>query len=422
MAWLGVSQEEIAVNPTANANSNEDDNFTQSLTQLQYIWYITEKSTLRSSVFYNYLDGNYDFDLNNFLGLTPTDEMYNYAFESHFGGMFTNYTYETSTLRWTTGIQSNKYRRDHTGTERTLGKLYKNTGFKNEVSAFSKALWEVGNTILYTDLQVRHTNFDYTGTAPFSKASWTFFNPKAGITYNLNARQAVYYSIGRAGREPTRNDMFGGMDDLAVDSLGMPVLSITEPEFVVDHELGFRTNTEKIHANINLYYMNFDNEIVLNGQFGPNGLALNSNVEQSIRTGVEFSLSYDILPNVKLVNNSSYNHSKIRQQDETFEPILTPSLIINQELIYSVKRIETSLSARYQSSSYIDFANDNALDSYFLVNWRGTYQFKNWALSVFVNNVTDIQYFNNGYVDYDGTNKYFIQAPRNFYGMLSYSF
>ena len=38
--------------------------------------------------------------------------------------------------------------------------------------------------------------------------------------------------------------------------------------------------------------MDFQNEIVLDGKFGPNGLALTNNVEQSFRAGLELSVTY----------------------------------------------------------------------------------------------------------------------------------
>ena len=57
----------------------------------------------------------------------------------------------------------------------------------------------------------------------------------------------LYYSIGYTGREPTRNDMFGGNDDLLADSLGNANLSNTSPEFVLNHELGFRFQKEKLN-------------------------------------------------------------------------------------------------------------------------------------------------------------------------------
>lgn len=423
MAWLGVSQEKIDKDRKTNENTNEYDNFTQSLSQLQHTYKISDNSTLRSSLYFNYLKGNYDFDLNNFLGLTPTAEMYNYEFESYFTGIFSNYTYKKNNIEWTSGIHTNIYTRDHIGSVTTQNdNLYTNTGVKDEASVFTKVNYQFKNIILFSDIQYRYTNFNYNGDVNWKGKYWRFFNPKMGISYDLNKKYILYYSVGRTGREPTRNDMFGGNDNLLSDSLNNPELYITDAEYVIDHELGIRRKTKKYNTSFNLFYMDFQNEILLKGAFGPNGLALNDNVESSIRAGLEFNINYKINKYIKLINATSYIHSEIKDGGETFSPILTPKFITNQEIIYTDDKFETGINMRYQSSSYIDFANENKIDGYFLANFRVSFFIENFTLTLLINNITDTDYYNNGYVDYDRTNKYFVQAPLNFYSTLSYKF
>jgi iron complex outermembrane receptor protein len=168
--------------------------------------------------------------------------------------------------------------------------------------------------------------------------------------------------------------------------------------------------------------MDFKNEIVLDGKFGPNGLALTNKVEQSFRTGVELSVTYKISKSFSLINNSSFNYSRIKEQKEVFTPILTPPLIINQEAVYFYKGFSVAVSVRYQDKSFIDFANTSTVKSYFLLNGRVSYDIKGFQFCVFVNNITNSNYFNNGYVDFDGSKKYFVQAPTNFYASIKYSF
>ena len=78
--------------------------------------------------------------------------------------------------------------------------------------------------------------------------------------------------------------------------------------------------------------MNFKDEIVLNGQFGHNGIALTNKVENSYRMGLELSADYKLNDNWMLSNNSSWMASKIKQSTVSFTPILTPKLIVNQEI------------------------------------------------------------------------------------------
>ncbi|MBK6730144.1 MAG: TonB-dependent receptor [Bacteroidetes bacterium] len=423
MAWIGVSDSLIDINRRTNANNKQEkDRFFQMLTQLQNSWQISRSSSLQSSIYYTFLKGNYGFDLNNFLGLPSTDELYNYAVQSHFVGFFSNYTFSKKQFNLTTGLHGNIYNRQHTGSEKSLGQLYQNTGYKNEISIFTKADYTLKWFTFFADVQYRYVSFDYKGTVAMQKLDWNFINPKAGLSANINPNSTLYYSIGYTGREPTRNDMFGGNDDLLADSLGNAILSNTKPEYVLNHELGFRFQKNKIHFDVNLYYMDFKNEIVLDGKFGPNGLALTNNVEQSFRTGLELSVTYKVTKRFSLVNNSSFNYSRIKEQTEIFNPILTPPIIINQEAVFSKNNFTIALSARYQHNSYIDFANEERVNSYFLLNSRASYSIKGFLFSVFLNNITNAKYFNQGYVDFDGSKKYFVQAPTNFYASIQYSF
>ena len=107
---------------------------------------------------------------------------------------------------------------------------------------------------------------------------------------------------------------------------------------------------------------------------------------------------------------------------EVFTPILTPPLIINQEISYFYKAFTVALSARYQDKSFVDFANTSIINNYFLVNARFQYNIKGIQIGVFINNISNSKYFNNGYVDFDGNKKYFVQAPTNFYTSFIYSF
>ena len=205
----------------------------------------------------------------------------------------------------------------------------------------------------------------------------------------------------------------------------IPILgqdTITNPENVIDHELGFRHQSQKLNFDLNIYYMDFKNEIVLDGKFGPNGLVLTNKVEQSFRTGVELSVTYKVSKHFSLINNSSFNYSRIKEQKEIFNPILTPPIIINQEAVYFYKGFSVAVSARYQDKSFIDFANTSLIKSYFLLNGRVEYEFKGFQLCAFVNNITNSKYFNNGYVDSDGSKKYFVQAPTNIATSIKFSF
>lgn len=421
LAWLGVSADSISKDRRSNANTREKDRFMQHMVQVQNHWFLSGKSTLKSTLYYNHLKGNYDFDYNNFAGLASNGDLYNYAFLSHLVGFFSTYNYETKTLKFTGGLHANHYTRSHVGSLNTVGELYRNKGLKNEASAFAKLSYELVPRLFYlVDLQLRRSTFDYEGAVPLAKQSWSFFNPKTGLSYNVKRNLNIYYSIGQTQREPTRTDMFGGNDDLLADSLGNAVLYINAPERVIDQELGVRLHRLKYHLNANVYFMDFKNEIVLNGKFGANGLALNSNVSKSYRMGVEVEGHVQLHKVLRYVLNASYNYSEIQNQGLTFKPILTPKVIMNNEFEFNFNRWNAALELRYQGASFIDFSNQHQINEYVLVNTKLGYQYKKWNIVGRINNILNTKYYNNGYVD--TAPKYFVQAPINYSISLGFTY
>jgi iron complex outermembrane receptor protein len=420
LSWIGVPMDTIKQDSKTNGNSIEKDRFGQVLGSIQHTYPLSNTARLNTAVYYNYLKGNYDFDLNNFLGLPLNEEMYNYAFVHHFKGFFSNLHIHRRNMNFYTGIHMNSFNRSHTGSEKTLGELYQNTGYKNELSLFSKINYRFGKVYLFGDIQFRHTGFNYDGSVELPKLNWNFINPKAGINIFLSRETNLYYSIGSNGREPTRNDIFNGEDDLLSDSEGNTMYSEVEPERVFNQEIGIKTNHTNWYFNTNLYWMKFNNEIVLNGQFGPNGLPLHSNVAKSTRSGIEVDYGIKFLTMFNYNGNAMLSSNKIVKENVSIEPILSPSVLINQEISIEMKQFSIGLSTKYQSSSYIDFENSIQLPSYLETNLRLSYTLKSLIFRTGINNLTDTEIFTNGYIGIDGTPLYFIQCPRNYYIALTW--
>ncbi|MBT34523.1 MAG: TonB-dependent receptor [Thalassobius sp.] len=414
LAWIGVPLETINKEPRTNADSDEHDSFLQGLMSLQHSWTLDKNIVLNNTVYYNFLDGNYDFDLNNFLGFPSTEEMYNYDFRHNFIGYFSNINWYLDNLKIDAGIHLNTFNRRHIGSERSLGKLYENTGYKNEFSTFVKARYSINNFVLFGDVQYRHTNFDYEGSVDFEQISWNFINPKVGVSYFLDEETSIYASFGTSGREPTRNDLFNGEDDLLANEDGSAAFTNVEPEEVQNYEAGLKLMHDRWHLLANVYYMNFKNEIVLNGQYGPNGLPLHSNVAKSFRSGVELDFKVKILEDFYYTNTSSYSYNRIQENEIEFSPILTPTVIVNQSIGFQKNALQAGMFFKYQNESYIDFENSYQTPSYFTIDIFGSYTYKSLDFRVGVNNLTNRTIISNGYIGLDGTPLYFVQAPINF--------
>src|SRR5262249_3768784 len=142
------------------------------------------------------------------------------------------------------------------------GRLYTNTGFKSELSGFAKLAWDPGRWQLYGDAQLRHARFRYSGAVPLGSVTWTFVNPKLGARYQPSGAVSVYASVGRATREPTRNDLLAGEDDATV----FHDLRAVRPERLLDFEAGVDLHGRRLAVQATVYAMEFRNEIAATGE------------------------------------------------------------------------------------------------------------------------------------------------------------
>ena len=90
----------------------------------------------------------------------------------------------------------------------------------------------------------------------------------------MNNNNSIYASIARANKEPNRNDFESNATDLTIEELS-------------DFELGWRHEGERLRLNANIYYMQYNNQLVLTGALDDVGEYLRENVDESYRLGIE---------------------------------------------------------------------------------------------------------------------------------------
>ena len=416
LAWVGVEKNIVNEYRRANANTeNERDRYSQSLISLSREQKISDQLQWETRVYYNWLSGSYDFDFNNFIGLPSTDELFNYALKSDFYGGYSNLYYKADVYDLSFGIHLNNYQRDHIGFEKNTGRLYSNTGYKDSYATFIKYNYYWNDLNFFSDLQYRQTDFDYRGNLEFSKLNWQFTNPRLGVSYQLTNNWLIYYSIGKTGREPTRTDLFGGMDNLEYNQTGQPALYIVDPESVVNHESGFRYQSDQLSWEANLFYMDFDKEITLNGSFGPNGLLLNQDVDKSIRKGIETKLDLQLASNIVWKNSASHTRASVSDQSQEFHPVMTPDWIALSSIEYQREKYGLGINWRYQSDAYIDLANNNKLNAYSVADAYWFFRSSGWEYHLSVNNLLDKFYLASGAINASGQPAYFVGAARNYH-------
>lgn len=434
-AFTGTSKSQMAYLATPDSilrsdyrynplSKNENDEFSQSMAMLQYIVPLGKYSVLNASAYYTYLSGGYTvlFD----------PSLYKYSVKSDFYGGILNYQFHKRSLTINTGLNADDYRREHFSAlmpdEQNL--LYKNTGHKNEFSAFAKIAYDIKKFTFFADAQYRYAHFSYEADrnsgAALQPVSWQFFNPKIGISYALKQDHQLYFSAGRTGREPTRNDLFAGYDN--IDSLNVKEikdLQHVKPETVIDLEAGIKLACKKLWLNFNLYDMEFKNEIAAIGQLSYIGLPLRKNVASSYRRGIEANMitSFGKFGTSTQLNLSS-NRIKTYTTDydsmtyHNVQPLLTPQIVAGQSVNYRLTRwLRTEVEGRYMSSSFLDNSDNKnfTAPSSLIFNASLNITFlKHCQVSLICNNITDQKYYTSGYIQ-GGQSYYFPMATRNYF-------
>lgn len=413
--WIGSTLAELESDFRANGCVEaEIDRFIQSISKIQYKGYINGILSLTGSVYYNYLCGSYNFDVDNYMrrvvdplwAETGEVDDYNLHHNMYGGNLVAKMKIDRFCL--TSGLNTSIFSRRHIGTNNLQSEsLWDNIGFKNDFNAFVK--WEYYFKSLFSslNLQYRHADFAYDGDKPFNKVDWDFLNWSANIRWQMSDAHSLYAVVTQTHREPTRGDMFGGEENYNH-------LVTTQAESVVDYELGYNLQSRKITGNINVYYMDFSNELILNGAMGTNGLPIRENVAQSYRAGVELSLTYEPINRLKLINSSSWSINKVNTGEEVLTHVMSPSFILRQDVMYEFGRFELGASVNYRSSMYFDLTNEYSIAGRSRFDIFAEYDFGKVAISAHINNIFDKRSFANGMLGAEEP-LYFVESPRNFF-------
>ncbi|MBC7557264.1 MAG: TonB-dependent receptor [Chryseobacterium sp.] len=293
---------------------------------------------------------------------------------------------------------------------------YRNNSLKNEVAVFAKALIKVDKFEFFGDLQLR--NITYTtkiveqGDDGINlDKKWLFFNPKFGVNYKINGGK-LFLSYSHAHREPSRDDLIANPE--------------TKPEKLHDFEAGWEQKIGKASLTTNLYYMNYINQLVYNGQINNVGEFIRVNSGKSYRAGVEISTLIPLSKQFLLAANATLSQNRNRNfiadggtSLGNTHISLSPDFLSNLSLQYSpLENLSFKIQNQYVGKQYLD-NSDNLiyrLNDYLLSDFSAQYNLKlnknDFTFHLLVNNLFNKKYVNNGFV-YDGP-YYYSQAGVNF--------
>ena len=331
---------------------------------------------------------------------------------------------------------------------------YRNDATKNDLNLYLKIDYALTNKInAYLDLQTRFVDytfegFDANGEAANQTVNLRFFNPKYGIFYSVSENSSVYASYSEGKREPNRNDYIESTPS-----------SRPLPETLFDTEVGYRYNSKNIDLGINLYNMEYKNQLVNTGEINDVGASINSNIDESYRRGIEIETALKLTKKLSWSGNITLSENKIVSFTEYIDNwdtwgkdtvnynntdiSFSPNIIAKSQLSYNLGALQASWILKHIGDQFLDNSQseDRMLEKYNVNNLRISYDVKlknakSAKITLMVNNFLNTEYANRAWVyrfnteqsaenlsydpyinaDSDGYNMigYFPQASRNY--------
>ncbi|MDH5381565.1 MAG: TonB-dependent receptor, partial [Cyclobacteriaceae bacterium] len=476
MNWYSDIQRQNLLNSGRTFNyyqyENEVDHYQQDHYQLHVSHKFNSTTRLNAALHYTYGRGYYEQFRENddlaFYDIDPVDTPTGTIFTSnlirrrwldnHFYGTTFSFEKDIKSGNITWGGAFNRYSGDHFGEviwsqyAPNISKDYKyydNATSKADFNTYVKFNYSISDHIgVYADMQVRniqysaigpdHDRINYVPVQINVDEQFLFFNPKAGISYFPEEGGRVYLSFARANREPVRSDFIdnaGGKKPLS--------------EQLDNLEAGIEYPVGKHTFFVNLYHMNYRNQLVLTGALNDVGSPLRENVDKSYRAGVEFGGAIALNDQFSWNVNATFSRNKIKNYTEvlydygvawdeyniiennyeTVDLSFSPKVISSSVISYHPnEKVDFAFISKYVGSQYLDNTQNDlrSIDGYFLNNLRLQYSFypkfmKSIKAGLLLNNIFNEMYEANGYTfGYSGggieirENYYYPQAGRNF--------
>ncbi len=431
---------------------NQTDNYAQQHAQLAINHRFTPQWSLSATAHYTHGAGYYEQYKRkklSYWGLPYSHKaygMYRKQLDNHFFGGVLSAKYISEPVDVQFGGAANYYLGDHFGTLHYLEdsliipinyEYYRNNARKTDANIYAKANWRIINHAqeklsLYADLQYRYVRYERNGmndedmTDLPLEVDFHFFNPKAGLTYQ-NRGHLLAASFAIANREPSRNNY---KENVVYDAATGEYTGLPHAERLYDYELGYTYSHPRFAIGANLYFMDYDNQLVLTGEYNDVGAYKTKNVKDSYRMGAEITagvkitdwLRWDanlVASRNKILNYHQYidlyddqdNWNWIGQDSVvgTTTIAFSPTLTASSLFTFDVAGFTATVQTNVVSKQYLDNTEDeNAmLRAYSNTNLNLQYQLpmQQWCkkdnapdirLLCQINNIFNAKYANNG--------------------------
>lgn len=422
---------------------NQTDNYQQHHVHLHVGHRFNQNWTLSATAHYTFGTGYYEMMMTDIMTY-EADNVTRKGLRNHFYGGILSSKYVHEKVDVQMGLALNQYRGlqygeiDTTCVGNAFIPYYKGFGTKTDGNIYAKANWRVlhrgrEKLTLYGDLQYRMVDYKIWGdneetsilgaTEAIDKHNtWHFFNPKAGLTYD-NAGHRLSATFAMANREPTRNNFVA--NTASTDP---------KPEKLLDYELGYNYTSAGVlksgyampwTVGLNLYLMDYDNQLITTGDVSSVGYLITTNVKDSYRAGLEFQFGVEWTKWFAWKGNLTWSRNQWKDASQWRTISFSPDWTAGNIFSFHVAGFNADLQTLVVSSQFLGNTEDaNAkLDAYTVTNLMMTYtlpfqklrnahNIPDITLKCQINNLFDTKYVNNGGTD--GTYVwYFPQAGIN---------
>ena len=462
-AWYGIHKDSLKKDRTQNTAGmivdsqgriryyeNETDNYKQDNYQIHLLHSFSNKLNFNAAFHYTKGRGYYEQYKQNEsfydYGLEPilqpdssiidqSDLIRRLWLDNDFTGAVYSLNYKPNNrFTFTFGGGNNQYVGFHFGeivwarnssSSEIRDEFYRDKAIKLDHNVYLKGNLQL-TPFLYGFLDLQFRNVDYAFRGPDNnfieidqKANYQFFNPKAGITALLNENNSFYSSFSVANKEPNRDDFVQSTPS-------------SRPTFetLYDYEMGFRSKMSFMNLLINLYHMDYKNQLVLTGEINNVGAYNRSNVKTSYRRGIELETSFNLTRKINLSLNATFSQNHIKNYSQFIDDYdngtqikldyklthiaFSPNTIAGANLQWKpLKGLEFNLMNKYVGIQFLDnttevkksennFLPSSSIDPYFITDLVANYFFetkkiKSIGFQLKLNNIFNVMYSANGY-------------------------
>ena len=416
----------------ANRRPQESEQFSQPHFELLNEWHLNSKLTFSNTFFYIQGVGYYDYDgsgltassihwdsANGYAGAADPINPLVRAFvgNKQFGWLpRLEILHDAGAL--TVGAELRFHRSLHWGKIQYSENLpanydpdyhiYEYNGGKEMLSVYGHELYKLKDDLtLMTDLQFVYDRYTLSNEKYYNNnftVPYFFVNPRVGVNYNVDEYFNAYINLAYTSREPRLIDLYsaeetiwGSTPQFDADTVGSVAKynfskPIAKPEHLYDLELGAAYRDEHSLLAVNIFWMEFQDELIKSGALDIFGEPVMGNADRSRHIGIEIEAQTSISKGFSVSGNAALSHNRLisysvadsivngvtYRHNLDGNPIAgSPDFLANLRLTQTSADWSASLDAKYVGAFYTDNTKSDLAknDAYIVFNASALYRF-----------------------------------------------